>query len=338
MNKENCKNIWVFIEQVDGKIRGVSLELVGQARLMADKLGEEVIGVVIGDNVSELPKEVISYGADKVILVEGPEYGSYSTEAYTKVISKLTEKYEPSVILIGATNEGRDLAPRISCRLRTGLTADCTNLDVDLEQRLIKWTRPAFGGNIMATILCPDNRPQIGTVRSNVFKKPAADVSRTGEVIREEIITKPEEIRTKILEVISAVQGEEVNLEEAQIIISGGRGMKCSENFALLQEMADVLGATVGASRAAVDSGWISHAHQVGQTGKTVGPKIYFACGISGAIQHLAGMSSSDIIVAINKDPDAPIFKVADYGVVGDLFEIIPLLTKEFKALKESRA
>jgi electron transfer flavoprotein alpha subunit len=207
-----------------------------------------------------------------------------------------------------------------------------------LEQRLIKWTRPAFGGNIMATILCPDNRPQIGTVRSNVFKKPAADVSRTGEVIREEIITKPEEIRTKIQEVISAVQGEEVNLEEAQIIISGGRGMKCSENFALLQEMADVLGATVGASRAAVDSGWISHAHQVGQTGKTVGPKIYFACGISGAIQHLAGMSSSDIIVAINKDPDAPIFKVADYGVVGDMFEIIPLLTKEFKALKESRA
>ena len=240
------------------------------------------------------------------------------------------EKYGPTSMLIGATNNGRDLGPRVSCRLQTGLTADCTALDIDEESGNVAWTRPAFGGNLMATILCPDHRPQIGTVRPGVFKKGELTAG-TAELIREEIHVAEDDIRTQVLELIRDMGSEKVDLEGAEIIVSGGRGVGGPEGFAPVRALAEALGATVGASRAAVDSGWIAHAHQVGQTGKTVGPKLYIACGLSGAIQHLAGMSGSDVIVAINKDPDAPIFDVADYGVVGNLFDVLPVLTEEIK-------
>jgi electron transfer flavoprotein alpha subunit len=233
-------------------------------------------------------------------------------------------------MMIGATNNGRDLGPRVSCRLNTGLTADCTALDIDEESGNVAWTRPAFGGNLMATILCPDHRPQIGTVRPGVFKKSEA-VEGKAEIIKEDIHVPADRIRTQILEVLKEMGDEKVDLEGAEIIVSGGRGVGGPDGFEPIRALAKELGATVGASRAAVDAGWIGHAHQVGQTGKTVGPKLYIACGISGAIQHLAGMSGSDCIVAINKDPDAPIFDVADYGVVGDLFEVLPILTEEIK-------
>ena len=233
-------------------------------------------------------------------------------------------------MLIGATNNGRDLGPRVSCRLRTGLTADCTALDIDEESGNVAWTRPAFGGNLMATILCPDHRPQIGTVRPGVFKK-CEETAAKAQVIREDIHVEEKDIRTKVIELLRDMDEENVDLEGAEIIVSGGRGVGGPEGFEPVRALAKALGATVGASRAAVDSGWISHAHQVGQTGKTVGPKLYIACGISGAIQHLAGMSGSDVIVAINKDPDAPIFDVADYGVVGNLFEVLPVLTEEIQ-------
>jgi electron transfer flavoprotein alpha subunit len=279
-------------------------------------------------------KSTVAYGADTVISVEGQEYARYTTDAYAKAFYTLVEKYGPTSILIGATNNGRDLGPRLSCRLRTGLTADCTSLAIDEESGNVAWTRPAFGGNLMATILCPDHRPQIGTVRPGVFKKGAPDEARTAEIIKEEIHVAPEEIRTELLELIREAAGELVDLEGAEIIVSGGRGVGGPEGFKPIRELAEVLGATVGASRAAVDAGWISHAHQVGQTGKTVGPKLYIACGISGAIQHLAGMSSAKTIIAINKDETAPIFNIADYGVVGNLFEILPILTGEIKKLK----
>ena len=236
-------------------------------------------------------------------------------------------------MLIGATNNGRDLGPRVSCRLKTGLTADCTALDIDEESGNVAWTRPAFGGNLMATILCPDHRPQIGTVRPGVFKKCGLVIG-SAEIIKEDIRITQDQIRTQVLELIKEMDSEHVDLEGAEIIVSGGRGVGGPEGFAPVRALAKALGATVGASRAAVDSGWIAHAHQVGQTGKTVGPKLYIACGISGAIQHLAGMSGSDTIVAINKDPDAPIFDVADYGIVGNLFEVLPVLTEEILRAK----
>jgi electron transfer flavoprotein alpha subunit len=244
------------------------------------------------------------------------------------------EKYGPTTMLIGATPTGRDLGPRLACRLKTGLTADCTALDIDEETSCIAWTRPAFGGNLMATILCTDHRPQIGTVRPGVFKKAEPQPERQAEVIREEFHVPAANIRTKILEIITDAAAEIVDLEGAEIIVSGGRGVGGPDGFAPVRELAKALGATVGSSRAAVDAGWIPHSHQVGQTGKTVGPKLYIACGISGAIQHLAGMGSSDCIVAINKDPDAPIFRVAHYGIVGNLFEVLPVLTKEVLKLK----
>ncbi|BBB92152.1 MAG TPA: electron transfer flavoprotein subunit alpha [Methylomusa anaerophila] len=333
MDKSLYKGVWVYIEQVAGHIRNVSHELLGEGRRLADTMGQELAGILIGENVESLAKEIFASGADKVYLVEGPEFNHYSTDAYTITLTHLIETYRPSVILMGATNDGRDLGPRVACRVGTGLTADCTNLGIDEETGLVAWTRPAFGGNIMATILCPDHRPQMGTVRPKVFKRPEQDFSKSGEIIRVQSKVRPEDIRTKLLGVIQSCTAA-CNLEEAEIIVSGGRGMCKPENFTLIEELANVLGAAVGASRAAVDAGWKPALHQVGQTGKTVGPKIYFACGISGAIQHLAGMSSSDIVIAINKDADAPIFKVADYGIVGDVMEVIPALITEFKKIK----
>lgn len=326
------KDLWVFIEtSEDGKAKNVGLELLTPGRKLATVQGGKLIGVVIGSNVDEAVKSATAYGADGIIAVDGPEFKHYTTDAYTDAFFAVVEKYAPTTILVGATNTGRDMAPRLACRLKTGLTADCTGLDIDEESGNVAWTRPAFGGNLMATILCPNNRPQIGTVRPGVFKKGEPDASRTAEVIKEDIHVAAERIRTTLLEVINEEGGEKVDLEGAEIIVSGGRGVGGPEGFDALRELASVLGATVGASRAAVDAGWIGHAHQVGQTGKTVGPKLYIACGISGAIQHLAGMSGSDMVVAINKDADAPIFGVADYAVVGNLHEIIPALTAQIK-------
>ena len=328
------KDLWVFVEtNEDGSAKNVGIELLSPGKMMAGKQGGALVAVVIGSGVDAAVQAAAEQGADKVIVVDGPEYKHYTTDAYVIALNALVEKYGPTSMLIGATNNGRDLGPRLSCRLKTGLTADCTALDIDEESGNVAWTRPAFGGNLMATILCPDHRPQIGTVRPGVFKK-SEPCAAHAEIIREDIKVPAEQIRTQVLELIKEMGDENVDLEGAEIIVSGGRGVGGPEDFAPIRELAAVLGATVGASRAAVDSGWISHAHQVGQTGKTVGPKLYIACGISGAIQHLAGMSGSDVIVAINKDPDAPIFDVADYGVVGNLFEVLPVLTEEIKKMK----
>lgn len=326
------KNLWVYIETDEGEAKNVGYELLNPGRRMADKLGQELVAVVLGKDVEHVARTAIAYGADKVILVEGDEYEHYNTDAQTYAMVELERKYNPFIVLYGATNNGRDVGPRVACSLHTGLTADCTGLDID-DAGLLAATRPAFGGNLMATIACPDHRPQMATVRAGVFKKAPLDESRQGEIIREDIHIPAGQIRVTLVERIREV-AEAVNLEEAEIIVSGGRGLKSAENFKLVQDLADALGGTVGASRAAVDAGWIPHAHQVGQTGKTVAPKLYIACGISGAIQHLAGMSGSDRIVAINRDPDAPIFSVADYGIVGDLFEVLPALTEEIKKAK----
>lgn len=334
MMEAKTKDLWVLIETNDkGAARNVGLELLTPGRDLADKQGGQLVAVVIGSQAEQAVREASVYGADRVIVVDGPEYAHYSTDAYVNALTALVEKYGPTSMLIGATNNGRDLGPRLACRLKTGLTADCTGLDIDPESGNVAWTRPAFGGNLMATILCPDHRPQIGTVRPGVFKKSAPGEDRA-TVIQEPIHTPEEMIRTRVVELIREMSDENVDLEGAEIIVSGGRGVGGPEGFAPIRELAEVLGATVGASRAAVDSGWISHAHQVGQTGKTVAPRVYIACGISGAIQHLAGMSGSDIIVAVNKDPAAPIFDAADYGVVGDLFEVLPVLTAELKKVR----
>ncbi len=333
IDKDVYKDVWVYVETNDGKPRNVGLELLGEGRKLAEAMGQQLCAVIIGDGAEAVVKEAVAAGADKVYLIEGPEFKHYTTDAYTITIVDLIETYRPSVILLGATNDGRDLGPRIACRVGTGLTADCTGLGIDEDTGLVAWTRPAFGGNIMATILCPEHRPQMGTVRPKVFKKPEPDESRSGVIIRVASKVKPKDIRTRLVDVIKGSIAA-CNLEEAEIIVSGGRGLCKPENFALVEELADVLGGAVGASRAAVDAGWKPPFHQVGQTGKTVGPKIYFACGISGAVQHLAGMSSSDIIIAVNKDPGAPIFKTADYGIIGDVMEVLPLLTEEFRKIK----
>ena len=328
------KDLWVFIETNEaGTAKNVGLELLTPGKRMADKQGGALVAVVIGEHVDAAVGAANAHGADRIIVVDGPEYAHYSTDAYTIALCTLVEKYGPTSMLIGATNNGRDLGPRVSCRLKTGLTADCTALDIDEESGNVAWTRPAFGGNLMATILCPDHRPQIGTVRPGVFKKCGLVIG-SAEIIKEDIRITQDQIRTQVLELIKEMDSEHVDLEGAEIIVSGGRGVGGPEGFAPVRALAKALGATVGASRAAVDSGWIAHAHQVGQTGKTVGPKLYIACGISGAIQHLAGMSGSDIVVAINKDPDAPIFDVADYGIVGNLFEVLPVLTEEILKAK----
>ena len=325
------KDLWVFVEtNEDGTAKNVGIELLTPGKMMAGKQGGALVAVVIGCGADEAVKAASEHGADKVIVVDGPEYKHYSTDAYAIALCTLVEKYGPTSMLIGATNNGRDLGPRVSCRLHTGLTADCTALDIDEETGNVAWTRPAFGGNLMATIICPNHRPQIGTVRPGVFKK--SDVTAANaEIVKEDVHVADDQIRTQVLEIIKDMGGENVDLEGAEIIISGGRGVGGPEGFEPIKALAAELGATVGASRAAVDAGWIAHAHQVGQTGKTVGPKLYIACGISGAIQHLAGMSGSDVVVAINKDPDAPIFDVADYGVVGNLFEVLPVLVDEIK-------
>lgn len=333
-NLSDAKNMWVFIETECGKAKNVGYELINAAKPLAEKKGCELVAVVLGKDVESVAKDAICYGADSAILVDGPEFEYYTTDAASNALVALIEKYKPETLIIGATNNGRDMGPRVSCRIQTGLTADCTGIDIDEETGNMAWTRPTFGGNLMATIMCPDHRPQMGTVRPGVFKKGRYDESRSGEIIREKIHVPQEEIRTSLVKRVQEV-AEAVNLEEAEIIVSGGRGVGSQENFKILEELAEVLGATVGCSRAVVDAGWMPHVHQVGQSGKTVAPKLYFAIGISGAIQHIAGISGADTVVAVNKDPDAPIFDVADYSIVGNLNEIVPALTAAFKAQKE---
>jgi electron transfer flavoprotein alpha subunit len=326
---KDYKDVWVFIEHKRKRIANVSLELLGEGRKLADALGCKLSGMLLGEGVEECAREAIKYGADTVYLTESPILKDYRTDPYTAGAINLIKQYKPEIVIFGATTQGRDFAGTIATTIYTGLTADCTGLDIDPETKLLRQTRPAFGGNIMATILCQRHRPQMATVRPKVFAMPEKDDSRTGEIIREQLPIGEDKVRTKILEFLQVT--ETVNLMDAEVIVSGGRGVGGGENFAVIRELADVLAGAVGASRAAVDAGWIPYEHQVGQTGRTVRPKIYIACGISGSIQHLAGMKTSEIIVAINKDPEAPIFKIATYGIVGDLFQAVPMLTKEFK-------
>jgi electron transfer flavoprotein alpha subunit len=326
------KGVWVVAEQNKSAIQSVTYELLGKGRELAEKLGVELCAVLLGENIESKSNELFHRGAEKVYLVDSPELRHYQNEPYANILIELINEYKPEIVLCGATSTGRSLISRVAVKIDAGLTADCTGLDIDQEKGLLLQTRPAFGGNIMATIICPNHRPQMATVRHKVMKEAEVDVSRTGHIIKKIYSDKLLSSRTKILDIVEE-EGQKINLSEADLIISGGRGLGKPESFALLHELADVIGGAVGASRAAVDSDWISYSHQVGQTGKTVCPKIYIACGISGQIQHLAGMSSSDIIIAINKDPDAPIFKVANYGIVGDLFEIIPALTKKLKTI-----
>lgn len=324
------KGVWVFGEQKNGTPANVALELLGIGRKLADQLQVPLSAVLMGENVEASARILISYGADNIYMVDHHSLLNFNDESYTDIFVQLIKKYKPEIVLMGATTYGRSLAPRIASRLNTGLTADCTGLEIDPERKILLQTRPAFGGNLMATIICPNHRPQMCTVRPKVMKALEPDNSRIGEIIKPDVVV-PVDVKVNVKEVVTTLC-EMVNLTEADIIVSGGRGLGDPKNFALVEELARTLGGAVGASRATVDAGWIDYSHQVGQTGKTVGPKVYFACGISGAIQHLAGMSSSDTIIAINKNPDAPIFKVATFGIIGDVLEVLPALIKEFKA------
>ncbi len=328
----DSKGVWVFCEQKKGRVQSISFELLAKARELADKLNEKVSAVLLGSNIEAEAHHLIHRGADSVYLVESPEIVNYQDEPYTEVLVRLIHKYQPEILLCGATTIGRSLISRVAVRVYTGLTADCTGLDIEPEKKILLQTRPAFGGNIMATIITPNHRPQMATVRHKVMKEADIDKQRKGKIIKESFAPEVFNSRTKLLDIVEEVSST-MNLAEADIIVSGGRGLREPKNFYLIEDLAKVLNAAVGASRAAVDSGWMAYSHQVGQTGRTVCPKIYFACGISGQIQHLVGMQSSKIIVAINNDPDAPIFKVATYGLVGDLFEILPALTNKFKSL-----
>ena len=323
INLNDYNGVWVIGEQREGKINPDTIELIGEGRKLADQLGKELAVVIAGYEVEKEVKELLHYSVDKVYYINDPLLKDFTTDGYAISIANLIERKKPEVVLVGATSIGRDIAPRIAGKVGTGLTADCTKLEIDSTDNKLLQTRPAFGGNLMATIVCPKNRPQMSTVRPGVMAKAVRNESETGilEVVTPELTEKM--IRTRLVEILPQ-EKKSVNLTDARIIVSGGRGLKRAEGFELIKELADKLGAEIGASRAAVDSGWIEHSHQVGQTGTTVRPELYIACGISGAIQHLAGMSDSKYIVAINKDAKAPIFSICDYGIVGDLYEIIP--------------
>jgi electron transfer flavoprotein alpha subunit len=325
------RGVWVFAEQRGGEIQSVVFELLGAGRRLAADRGCALAAVLIGSGVEDKAGILFQRGADKVYLADHPSLADYKDEPYARILTRLIREYKPEIVLTGATSIGRSLIPRTAVQVPTGLTADCTGLEIEPSSGLLLQTRPAFGGNIMATIRCEHHRPQMATVRHKVMEEAKPDPNRTaGELIRVPVTDADAASRTSVLETVRELE-ETVNIVEADIIVSGGRGLKGPEHFGMLAELARTLGGAVGASRAAVDAGWVPYSHQVGQTGKTVKPKIYFACGISGAIQHLVGMSSSDIIIAINKNPDAPIFNVANYGLVGDLFEIVPELTRRFK-------
>ena len=335
MNLEEYKGVYVFAEQVDNQVSNIALELLGKARELAAKLDEKVTAVLVGSNVANLVDELAKYGADRVIVVDDPELKDYRTEPYAHALASVINEYKPDIMLVGATAIGRDLGPRVSARVATGLTADCTVLEIgdfpmvalpnqEQKHNQLLMTRPAFGGNTIATIACPDNRPQMATVRAGVMQKIDPIEGAQAEVINYNPGFVPDNKYVEIMEIVKEVN-DAVDISEAKILVSGGRGVGSAENFKLLDDLAEVLGGTVSCSRAVVDNGWKPKELQVGQTGKTVRPQVYFAIGISGAIQHTAGMEESDIIIAINKDETAPIFDVADYGVVGDLNKIVPL-------------
>ena len=342
MNLEQYKGVFIYAQQVDNKIDAIALELLGKANDLAADLGTDVTAVLIGSDVKGLVDELAEYGADKVIVVDDPELKEYRTEPYTHALASVINEYKPDILLVGATAIGRDLGPRVSARVATGLTADCTLLEIgdfplvalpnqEQKHNQLLMTRPAFGGNTIATIACPDNRPQMATVRPGVMQKLDKVAGKKAEVIEYNPGFVPNNKYVEILEISKAISDIK-DIMDAKILVSGGRGVGSAENFKLLDDLAEVLGGQVSCSRAVVDSGWKPKELQVGQTGKTVRPQVYFAIGISGAIQHVAGMEESDIIVAINKDEDAPIFDVADYGVVGDLNKIVPALTEAIKA------
>lgn len=323
------QGVWVFAEQKDGQWKGVTYELLAEGRKLANDLTTEVAAVCFGHNLGNV-EQLISHGADKVYLVDSPAFTHFQEDWYVRELAELIQQYKPEIVLAGATPRGRSFIPRVAAILGTGLTADCTALEIESGSRLLLQTRPTFGGNLMATIVCPTKRPQMSTVRPRVFKRDIPDKTRPGQIIRVNFASEPVTSRTKVLSFVEDLS-ERVRLEEADIIVAGGRGLGKAENFGLLGELAGVLGAALGSSRPPVDEGWIAYSHQVGQTGKTVCPKLYLACGISGAVQHLAGMQTADIIVAINDDPRAPIFEVATYGIVGDLFKVVPLLIDKLR-------
>ena len=344
MNISEYKGVFIYAQQVDNKIDNIAFELLGKAKdLAADIETKEVTAVLLGDGVTGLADQLAEYGADRVIVVDDPELKEYRTEPYTIALVDVINKYKPEIMLVGATAIGRDLGPRVSARVATGLTADCTVLEIgefkargDAEPRQgqLLMTRPAFGGNTIATIACPNHRPQMATVRPGVMQKKDKVKGAKAEVIVEKVDLTPNDKFVEILEVVKSVSTT-ADIADAKILVSGGRGVGSPENFAMLDDLAEAIGGTVSCSRAVVDSGWKPKDLQVGQTGKTVRPQVYFAIGISGAIQHVAGMEESDIIIAINKDPDAPIFDVADFGIVGDALKIVPKLTEAIKAQAE---
>ena len=323
------RGIWVFAEQRNGKVKSVAHELLSKGKELADILNTELCAVCLGHDVGEV-EQLIAYGADKVYLANNPALADNQEDLYAQKLSELIQQHKPEIFIAGATALGRALIPRVAAILKTGLTADCTGLDIDAENRLLLQTRPTFGGNIMATITCRTARPQMATVRPRVFKKNTPDKEKKGEIIKVDFDHESITSRTKLLKFVEDLT-QAVKIEDADIIVSGGRGLGKPENFQLLQELADVMGAALGSSRPPVDEGWIPYSHQVGQTGKTVCPKLYIACGISGSVQHMAGMQTSDTIVAINDDPDAPIFEIASYGIVGDLFKVVPMLIEKLK-------
>jgi len=326
---DSHRGVWVFAEQRNGRLKGVAHELLAKGRELADTLKTDLSAVCFGNGIGEV-NQLIAQGADKVYLVDSPDLENNQEDLCTRQLVELIEQYKPEVVLAGATALGRAFIPRVAAILKTGLTADCTGLDIDTEKRLLLQTRPTFGGNIMATIICQAKRPQMSTVRPRVFKRNKPDEKRKGEIIKVDFDRERITAKTKLLNFVEDLT-EAVKIEEADIIVSGGRGLGKAENFQIIRELASAMGAAVGASRAVVDEGWIPYSHQVGQTGKTVCPKLYIAVGISGAVQHLAGMQTSDVIVAINDNPDAPIFEVATYGIVGDLFKVVPMLTERLK-------
>lgn len=330
------KNVWVFAEQRDGVITPVVIELLGEGRKLADEIGVNLCAILLGKNVDSMAKELVAYGADTVYTADDELLEKFTTDAYTKVITDAINELKPEIVLYGATHIGRDLAPRIASRVSTGLTADCTKLEIDPEDKKLKQTRPAFGGNIMATIICPNTRPQMSTVRPGVMEKAEKSTytSRDGRIVPISFNLSKDDIRVEVIKTVKTKK-DLVSLTDANIIVSGGLGMGSPEGFDMLKQLADKLGGVVGASRAAVDAGWIDHSHQVGQTGTTVKPNLYIACGISGAIQHLAGMQNSDFIIAINKNETAPILDIADYGIVGDVKDIVPLLIEKLDSVDD---
>jgi electron transfer flavoprotein alpha subunit len=326
---DSHRGIWVFAEEQDGQLKSVGYELLSKGRELADALGTELCAVCFGHNLDGVD-QLVAYGADKVYMIDDAALANRREDLYTAELVKLISEHKPEIVLAGATSLGRAFIPRVAATLRTGLTADCTGLAIDAERRLLLQTRPTFGGNIMATIVCQERRPQMSTVRPRVFKKNSPNRARKGQIVRVDFDRNCVTAKTKLISFVKDLT-EKVKLEDADIIVSGGRGLGKAENFKLIEELAEVLGAAVGSSRPPVDEGWIPYSHQVGQTGKTVSPRLYIACGISGAVQHMVGMQTSDMIIAINDDPNAPIFQVATWGIVGDLFKVVPLLTGKLK-------